>query len=648
MRNKREYIRRAAVLIPAVAVLITCAAPSLTSSGVASAHASAPSWSYTGSLNTPRTSHFTATLLPNGKVLVTGGNNARAGLFPHPASAELYDPSTGAWSPTGDLNVPRSWHSATLLQNGKVLVAGGLQYDGSNPSGVSSSAELYDPAAGTWSLTGNLNVARTGHSATLLPDGKVLVAGDYYSTDDAELYDPATGTWSYTGSLNTARVGHTATLLPNGKVLVAGGQQGDGELLGLRSSELYDPNTGTWDLTGRLNVARSAHTATLLPNGNVLVTGGDGQDFGDITTNSAELYNPATGTWSYTGSLNRARAAHTATLLPNGQVLIAAGFWLGPTLNSAEIYDAATGTWNTTASLNAPRSSHTATLLPNGKVLVVAGVERNNLLQSAELYDSGGGSTVNPIDDPAFFVRQHYLDFLSREPEPAGLQAWLGVLNGCPNPFNTDPNSPSAACDRITVSSAFFRSPEFSLKGFYALRFYKAALGRLPTYAEITADMSGLSGQTPDEVFARRAAFAAAFAERQDFKSLYDPLTNRQYVAALFGRYQLQQIRTEDPHHPEGAAQVTLAAQQLVDALDANALTRAQVLRAVVESDEADGSEYQNAFVAMQYYGYLRRAPEDEGYQAWLRVIRENPNNVRLMINGFVNSTEYALRFRRP
>ena len=249
----------------------------------------------------------------------------------------------------------------------------------------------------------------------------------------------------------------------------------------------------------------------------------------------------------------------------------------------------------------------------------------------------------NPIEDPAFFVRRHYLDFLSREPE-AG-EPWTAILRGCPDQFNQDPAGPAALCDRLTVSAAFFQSPEFSLKGFYAFRFYKAALNRLPTYPEITADMGQLSGQTADDVFARRAAFASAFAGRQDFKALFDPMTNAQYVAALLGRYNLQQITTEDPQHPEGPAQVTLAAQQLADMLDGNLLTRAQVLRAVVQSSEADGAEYQNAFVAMQYYGYLRRTPEDGGYQAWLRVIRENPQNVRLMVNGFVNSTEYRRRF---
>jgi hypothetical protein len=160
--------------------------------------------------------------------------------------------------------------------------------------------------------------------------------------------------------------------------------------------------------------------------------------------------------------------------------------------------------------------------------------------------------------------------------------------------------------------------------------------------------MRSLAGATSQEVFSRRAQYALAITQRPEFTSLYGNMSNQQYVDALLGKYNLQQITTEDPQDFEGAAQVTLTRQQLTEALNGGTMTRAQALRAVVQSSEVDAAEYHGAFVSMQYYGYLRRTPEQSGYDAWLRVIRQDPNNVRVMVNGFLNSREYALRFGRP
>ncbi len=223
----------------------------------------------------------------------------------------------GAWTTTGRLLTARFNHTATLLPDGKVLVAGGY---GSKL--VGRSAELYDPASGTWTETGRLNHGHSRHTATLLADGKVLVAGGVAANDDfqvrayAELYDPANGTWTETRSLNTGRWAHTATLLPSGKVLVAGGYNfaATGPLA---SAELYDPPSGTWSTTGSLANQHSDHTATLLPNGKVLVAGGFDID-GPLA--SAELYDPARESWAATGSLRDTRRNHIATLLPNGTV----------------------------------------------------------------------------------------------------------------------------------------------------------------------------------------------------------------------------------------------------------------------------------------------------------------------------------------
>ena len=360
------------------------------------------SWAATAALATARDRH-TAMLLPSGKLLVSGGEgNSISSL----ASEELYDPSTGAWSATALFVAGRSLHASTLLHNGTVLFTGG------NTDGVNlSSSELYDSAIGTWSATGLLATARSGHTATLLPNGKVLVAGGYNGNSfsdlaSAELYDPATGIWTATGSLATGRENHTATLLPNGKVLVCGGYNSFyGAFGSLASGELYDPATGIWTATGSLADPRRWHTATLLPDGKVLVVGGYRYAYiYDNVSASAELFDPATGAWSLTGFLITARINHTATLLSSGKVLVAGGANSSSTLSSGELYDPTAGTWSATGSL-AARSNHTATLLSNGKVLVAGGANGSSNLSSGQLYDpaSGSWSATSSLSGPRGF-----------------------------------------------------------------------------------------------------------------------------------------------------------------------------------------------------------------------------------------------------
>jgi hypothetical protein len=307
----------------------------------------------TGSMAIARTGH-TATLLNTGKVLVAGGaDNLVAGGADN--SAELYDPATGLFTATGSMRKQRQYHSATLLNNstlpnyGKVLIVGPTD----------ATAELYDPAAGTFSATGSTMIPRSGNTATLLKTGKVLLAGGPDAT--AELYDPATGTFKATGSMTASRSGHTATLLRDGHVLIAGGAT-------LASAELYDPVSGTFTATGSMSEARSGHTATLLADGTVLVAGPDG---------TAEQYSPGAGTFSVVGQMLAPGFASTATLRNDSTVLVAGGREYGRSFAAAELFAPESGGFVATGSLITARDGHTATLLVDGTVLIAGGAKRS-------------------------------------------------------------------------------------------------------------------------------------------------------------------------------------------------------------------------------------------------------------------------------
>jgi hypothetical protein len=281
-------------------------------------------------------------LLNNGKVLIAGGWSSNGILN----SAELYDPLAGTFTVTGNLNVGRIYATATHLQNGMVLIAGGS--DGSGT--IWSSAELYDPTTGQFSLTGSLNTQRRLTTATLLNDGMVLITGGTStgSTNiggtltSAELYDPLTGAFTFTGSMHTARIVHTATLLNDSKVLIAGGSLPSGSTdVPLASSEIYDPATGLFTSGNNMNVARYFASATLLNNGTVLLAGGFGAGSSTTPIAGAELYDPVAGTFAGTGGMNIPHDSPGAVLLSNGTVLFAGNYDF-PTKAPAELYEPGT------------------------------------------------------------------------------------------------------------------------------------------------------------------------------------------------------------------------------------------------------------------------------------------------------------------
>lgn len=340
-------------------------------------------WVASGTLAVARGAH-TATLLSDGRVLIAGGNGAFGGYI---NSAELYDTATGSSKLTSVMSSARAWHTATLLTNGEVLIVGG--FDGNN---YLASTEIYDPLNATWRTNSSLNEGRAYHTATLLNDGRVLVAGGMNAASSSqfltscEIFDPTSGAWTIVGSLNTNRSSATATLLPNGQVLVAGGYNSNAIL----SAELFDPVSQTWTLTGPMTTARYYATATLLSNGKVFVAGGRGTN--SLPNKSAELFDPATGAWTSTGSMSVGRYNHSVVLLPDGEVMAIAGSaaTVGPT-NTVEIYNPDSGTWRTTTSTIYWGGLQTATLLPGGRVLDVIGNTTEILDASiGTVQDTGG------------------------------------------------------------------------------------------------------------------------------------------------------------------------------------------------------------------------------------------------------------------
>ena len=362
-----------------------------TVSAAATVNVTTNTWTAAPTMPTERVAGHSATLLASGKLLVVGGvESGGAGT----AAADLFDPASATWTSMAPMNAMRSSHAATRLADGRVLVTGGSTVSSSAAKGYvnNTSAEIYDPVANTWTPTPPMSVARAHHTATLLPDGKVLVVGgenvQYLVEPTAEVYDPATNTWAAPRTQPLApRSQHTATLLPSGLVLIAGGFDiVNGLLTPANTAELYDPvlhtttttvsdgNGGTTTvttITGGLDFTATApmafahygQSATPLPDGRVVIVGGN--------TTQTEIYDPVAATWTTQATTASVHTAHGAVLLPDGRILVVGGTQFA--LPDAELFDPATGAWSAAAPTLVLRSNPTATSMPDGSVMVCGG-----------------------------------------------------------------------------------------------------------------------------------------------------------------------------------------------------------------------------------------------------------------------------------
>jgi len=313
---------------------------------------------------------------------------------------EIYDPSTGEWTLAAPLHAPRVGHNSTRLADGRVLVLGGHDTYVPPVYTIDNTGEIYDPASDAWTMVPGPLTPRDYPAATLLADGRVLVVGGLDAWDNAlgscELYDPATGKWTETGALpahkprtrfpvGTRAYGHTATLLADGRVLLAGGFDDDIWMNPVDEADVYDPTTGFWT-AGEMTAYRGYHTATLLADGRVMVTGGDwwtcdgGPGCLDGLLMTTEIYDPRGNSWSAGPPLLAPHEFYTATLLRDGSLLLAGGTrnnkgtpYFTTVLDEVDVLSATGGAWTPAPALRTPRFGHTTTLLADGSVLVAGG-----------------------------------------------------------------------------------------------------------------------------------------------------------------------------------------------------------------------------------------------------------------------------------
>jgi hypothetical protein len=342
--------------------------------------------------------------LRDGRVLICGGT-ATGQVGGVLSSAELYDPASRAFIGTGSMTAPRAGQTITLLLDGRVLLTGGVQNAGFRSE--LASAEIYDPGAGTFSATGSMSVPREGHTATILRDGRVLIAGGsdngIHTLDSAEIYDPTSGTFSGTGHLHQPRVAHVAALLGTGKVLIAGGGRGGmpGGYISYDTAEMYDPASGSFTaIRAHMKSDRVGAAAVKLNDGRVLIVGGKSgrrmtsrlSNLSSLTPlNTAEIYDPEAGAFIRTGDMSAPHYLATATMLDSGNVLVVGGWTIrGPIvvgMRDADLYQPETNRFSQVGQTNVARLTNTATLLNDGEVLIAGGIADKALVTaSVEFY----------------------------------------------------------------------------------------------------------------------------------------------------------------------------------------------------------------------------------------------------------------------
>jgi hypothetical protein len=422
----------AILLIDALAVMLVAASATAAYVWIDSTH---PAPVAAASTATPLAPASTAPS-PSAAAPSTSGEPGQSPLLPTPPSGTMVL-GDGTWLPSDPLPEAR-WAAASLvLRDGRVMVIGGST--GSSSYDATAAVTIFDPATGHWTAVTQMLQARAYTMAVELADGSVLVAGgsrDGQPLDSAERYFPDNGTWVAAGRLNLPRTQGTLTLLPDGRVLAAGGGiEGSPGWISTASTEIYDPRTGVWTIAAPMSIARAIHTATLLRDGEVLVTGGASTYHGETGTvsASAEIYDPRTDKWHEAKSMSKPRYVHSAVLLADGRVLVAGGWWYtsnsDPSHAGAEIYDPTSDTWTATGPLVTPRAQFEMGLLPDGRVLAVGGVDAAyKTLATSEIWDPTSGQwqtsgklgvaimwpAAGVLPDGRYFVAGGALDALAR------------------------------------------------------------------------------------------------------------------------------------------------------------------------------------------------------------------------------------------